>query len=232
MDSSLVAFTGVAALMTISPGPDMALMLRNVLRAGRPVVLPTTLGIVSGLAVWAVASAVGISTLVAASAEAYASLRLIGGAYLAILGLTALRHAVRSHDGRRGGSPERSPGGSASGSPGGSASAGASTPTSPGGLTGAGAFRMGLVTNVTNPKVGVFYATLLPQFIPAGAPVLGTSLLLAGIHAVLGIAWLVSYGTALSRLGTVLDHGRARRILEGTTGIVLIALGARVAIAA
>ena len=228
MDSSLVAFTGVAALMTISPGPDMALMLKNVLRAGRPVVLPTTLGIVSGLPVWAVASAVGISTLVAASAEAYASLRLVGGAYLAILGLTALRHAVRSHDGPRGRSREDSPGGPAAGS----ASTGASTPTSPGGLTGAGAFRIGLLTNVTNPKVGVFYATLLPQFIPAGAPVLGTSLLLAGIHAVLGIAWLVSYGTALSRLGTVLDHGPARRILEGMTGIVLIALGARVAIAA
>ena len=211
MDSSVLAFTGVAALMTISPGPDMALMLRNVLRAGQPVVLPTALGIITGLAVWAVASAVGIATLVATSTEAYASLRLVGGAYLAGLGLVALRHAARPHAGSR---------------------RQASTAPAAVELNRSGAFRLGLLTNVTNPKVGVFYATLLPQFIPTGAPVLGTSLLLAGIHALLGIAWLTLYGTALSRLGTALSDGPARRVLEGITGIVLLALGARVAIEA
>jgi threonine/homoserine/homoserine lactone efflux protein len=217
MDSSLVAFTGVAALMTISPGPDMALMLRNVLRAGEAVVLPTTLGIVSGLAVWAVASGVGIATLVATSAEAYAALRLVGGAYLAVLGLVALRHAARGHVGNR-----------AAPAAGSSPRVGAASAP----LTGGGAFRLGLLTNVTNPKVGVFYATLLPQFIPPGAPVLGTSLLLAGIHALLGLAWLLLYGAALGRLGARLTGGAARRLLEAVTGMVLVALGARVAIEA
>ena len=96
--------------------------------------------------------------------------------------------------------------------------------------TWAAGFRSGLVTNLLNPKIGVFYATLLPQFIPPGAPPLATSLLLAGIHAALGIAWLCFYGGLLARAGDLVRRGTVRRVLEGLTGAVLVALGVRVAL--
>lgn len=210
---SILAFTGIAALLTLSPGPDMAVMLRNVLRAGTPAVLPTALGIVTGLGAWAIASAIGISALVASSPEAYASFRLAGAACLAGLGLVALRHALGPHAGRHAGALE---------SP---AAHGPGSPT----LVAGAAFRLGLLTNLSNPKVGIFYATLLPQFIPPGAPVLGTSLLLAGIHAALGLAWLSVYGRAVDRLAGALAGGMGRRLLEGFSGTVLLALGARAA---
>lgn len=212
VESYLIAFTGVAALMTISPGPDMALMLRNVLRAGQPVVVPTAFGIAAGLLVWAAGSSLGVAALVATSAEAYAVVRLVGAGYLAVLGLLALREAIR---------PRASAGGV------GDHTGSGVVPRSS--ISARSAFRMGLLTNLTNPKVGVFYATLLPQFIPPGAPVLGTSLLLAAIHAVLGVAWLVTYGSALGRLGRLIAGGRIRRALEAVTGTVLVALGLRIA---
>jgi threonine/homoserine/homoserine lactone efflux protein len=92
------------------------------------------------------------------------------------------------------------------------------------------ALRNALLTNLLNPKIGVFYATLLPQFIPAGAPPLATSILLAGIHAVFNVAWLTTYGVLLARFGDGLRRGRVRRALEGLTGTVLVGLGVRVAL--
>lgn len=206
----ILAFTGVAALLTISPGPDMALMLRNVLRGGSRVVLPTAIGTCAGLLAWGAASSLGVAAIIAASAELYAVLRLAGAAYLVVLGVLALRAAVTGRHADDPGAPLASEANVT--------------------MARMAGFRSGLLTNLLNPKIGVFYATLLPQFIPPGAPPLATSLLLAGIHAALGIAWLCLYGGLLARAGDLVRQGRVRRVLEGLTGAVLLALGLRVAL--
>jgi threonine/homoserine/homoserine lactone efflux protein len=206
MDPHILAFVGVAALLTISPGPDMAVMLKNVLRGGRRVVVPTALGTCAGLFAWGAGSSLGIAALVAASAELYAALRLVGAAYLAYLGVLALRSAIRGDPAADDAGPAPRPD-----------------------LARGTAFRQGLLTNLLNPKVGVFYATLLPQFIPPGAPVFGTSILLAAIHAGLCLVWLIAYGWGIALFGGVLRGGAARRRLEAITGLVLLAFGLRIA---
>ncbi len=207
MESSLLAFAGVALLLTLSPGPDMAVMLRNVLRGGTRVVVPTAIGTCLGLLAWGVLSSLGIAAVMAASAELYTVIRLAGAAYLVYLGVMALRDAVTGRH-----AEARSADG---------------TPVV---LGPWGALRASLLTNLLNPKVGLFYATLLPQLIPAGAPALATSVLLAGIHAAENLAWLSLYGALLARFGDVIRRGRVRRALEGVTGVVLVGLGLRVAL--
>lgn len=200
----LLAFAGVAALLTLSPGPDMAVMLRNVLRGGERVVVPTALGTCAGLLAWGAASSLGIAALMAASAELFLVLRLAGAAYLVFLGLSAFRAALA-------GDP-RHVSTRADGEP----------------MTRWAALRTGLLTNLLNPKIGIFYATLLPQFIPPGAPPLAASVALAGIHAAENIVWLTVYGWLLARFGDRILRGRGRQLLEGLTGTVLVLLGVRV----
>jgi len=203
MDSRLIAFIGVAALLTIAPGPDMALVLRNALRGGRPTVVPTAAGIATGCVAWGAASSLGVAALLAASAQLYQALKLAGAAYLVFLGLLALRAAMR------GGPVESSPADLA--------------------RTRAGSYRQGLLTNLLNPKVGVFYATFLPQFIAPGQPVFATSVALACIHAGMGLVWLTAYGYGASRLAEVMNRGRIRRGIEAATGTVLVAFGLKLA---
>ena len=204
MDSRLLAFIGVAALLTIAPGPDMALVLRNALRGGRPTVVPTAAGICSGLIVWGGASSLGVAALLATSAQLYEGLKLAGAVYLIVLGVLALRAAWRAGDAAEGAGnlPSRSR---------------------------SSAYRQGLLTNLLNPKVGVFYATFLPQFIAPGQPVFAKSLMLACIHAAMSLAWLTIYGYGATRLASVLSRGRARQALEAATGTVLVAFGLRLA---
>jgi threonine/homoserine/homoserine lactone efflux protein len=209
MDAKLAAFVGVAALLTVTPGADMALVTRNALASGRRAALLTTLGINSGVLTWALASAVGLAALLRASAEAFTLLKLAGGAYLAVLGLQTLWQAR----GRR-------------------REAGAAPPAPPARRPpGAWAYRQGLVTNLLNPKIAVFYTAFLPQFIGPGDPVLARSLLLAGIHNVMGVAWLSAYAYLVTRAGDVLRRPRVRRLLDRVTGSVLVALGVRLAAA-
>jgi threonine/homoserine/homoserine lactone efflux protein len=204
LDSRLLAFIGVAALLTIAPGPDMALVLRNALRGGRAAVLPTAAGICTGCIVWGGASSLGVAALLATSAQLYEGLKLAGAVYLIVLGVLALRAAVRA--GRAGEDTGSLPPRSRS-----------------------SAYRQGLVTNLLNPKVGVFYATFVPQFIAPGQPVFTTSLLLACIHAAMGLVWLTIYGYGATRLANVLGRGRGRQALEAATGTVLVAFGLRLA---
>ncbi|MCU1602468.1 MAG: hypothetical protein JWO22_3177 [Frankiales bacterium] len=90
------------------------------------------------------------------------------------------------------------------------------------------AYRDGLVTNLLNPKIGVFYATVLPTFIRPGQSVLGMSLLLAGIHALMGLVWLSVVAAAAGRLRGILSREVWRRRLQRVTGVVLVAFGVRV----
>ena len=201
LDSLFVAGLVVLALLTISPGADMALVAKITLERGRRAALLATVGICSGLFVHATASALGLSVILATSAEAFTIVKLIGAAYLAYLGVQTLRSSFR-HDVTGPRSPRR----------------------------GANPFLQGVFSNVLNPKVAVFYLTFLPQFMSPGDNVLVRSLAFAVAHAVMGIAWLSAYAYVLTRLSAVLGGAGVRRWLERVTGGVLIALGARLAL--
>jgi threonine/homoserine/homoserine lactone efflux protein len=198
LDGQVLAFAGVALVLSVTPGPDMALVLRNSLRGGRPAAFRTILGVGVGLLGWAAATALGVAAVLAASSTVFTVLKIAGGAYLVVLGiqtLLALRRGERRTVATTG--PTGSP------------------------------FRQGLVTNLLNPKLAVFFTTLLPQFISEGDPVFAKSMLLAGVFVAIGMTWLVIY---VYIVGSVARSPRLRRIVEAISGVVLVALGARLAI--
>jgi RhtB (resistance to homoserine/threonine) family protein len=198
-----LVFVGVVALLTITPGADMAMVARSVFTGGRRDAFATTLGISAGCLVWAFASAVGVAALLAASRTAYDALRLVGAAYLVWLGVQSLLAA------RRGAAPPEPV-----------ANAGERRPSP---------VRQGLLTNLFNPKIAVFYSTFLPQFIAPGDPVVALSLALAGVHIALGVAWLSLYAWLLDRAVAAFKGSRLRRTLDAVTGTVLVGLGLRLA---
>jgi RhtB (resistance to homoserine/threonine) family protein len=199
IDSRFIAGFGVLLLLTVSPGADMALVAKVTIQRGRRAAFVTTLGICTGLLVHATASALGLSVLLATSAEAFTLVKLAGAAYLAYLGVRALRDSFVAV-------------------PRAEAHAGART-----------AYLQGLLSNVLNPKVAVFYLTFLPQFIDPAGHVLAQSVVFALAHALMGIVWLAVYASAIARLSRSFAGSGLRRWLERVTGAVLIGLGARVA---
>ena len=202
LDGSILAFTGIAALLTVLPGADMALVAKVTLLDGKRAAFFTSLGICAGLPVHATASALGLSLILATSAEAFAVVKFAGAGYLAYLGVRTIRDSLR---------PAADPGVTAAPA-----------------RSRRAAFTQGFLSNVLNPKVALFYLTFLPQFITPGDNVLAKSLLLAGIHAVLGLLWLPLYAYAIDRLGAVVRG--ARRWLERLSGAALIGLGVRLAL--
>lgn len=192
----LAAFLGLAAVVICTPGPDTALTIGNTLAGGRHSGIATALGVALGQAVWTVAAAVGVVALLTASQPAFTALRLAGAAYLVYLGLHMLWSAAR---GRR-------------------SAAGSAAP--PG-----NALRQGLVSNLANPKMAVFFTSLLPQFGSAFATLLAFGLL----FALLTFLWLSAYGIAVARARHALGRGRIPRLLEAASGVVLVALGLRLA---
>ena len=206
MTASLLAFIPVALLLTLIPGADTALVTRNALALGMRGARWTILGICTGCLLHATASALGLSAILATSARAYEAVKLAGAAYLVWIGVQAIRGA------RNGGSTDPS-------------TALGMTPAQRGGHP----FTQGFLTNILNPKVALFYLTFLPQFIPAGAPILRTSLLLAMIHNALGFAWLSLYARFVDRLRVALTRPVVKAWLERVTGGALVLLGARLA---
>ncbi|HEU4656096.1 MAG TPA: LysE family translocator [Capillimicrobium sp.] len=198
MESQYVAFLALAALLTVTPGPDMAIVTRSALDGGVRAAVRTTLGINAGLLAWALAAALGVAAVLAASAEAFTALKLAGAAYLVWLGIQALRRSRRLP---------------------------AATPAPP-----CRAFRDGLVANLLNPKIGVFYATVLPQFVVPGRSVVLQSVALALAHNLMGLLWLPAYARVVVWAGDVLRRPRVRRALDRVTGTALIGLGAAVAL--
>jgi RhtB (resistance to homoserine/threonine) family protein len=196
-----LVFLGVITLLTITPGADMAMVARSVFMGGRRDALATTLGIAAGCMVWAIASAAGVAAVLAASETAYDALRLVGAAYLVWLGVQSLCAAVRGYAG---------------------------APVADTGTTRR-PFRQGLLTNLFNPKIALFYTTFLPQFIRPGDPVLLLSIAMASVHIVLGIVWLSAYAWLLDRAVDAFKGSRIRRVLDSITGAVLVGLGIRVA---
>ena len=202
VDPRLYAFIGVAALLTILPGADMALVTRNVLAVGRRRAMLTIAGICAGCVIHATASALGLSAILATSATAFNIVKTLGAGYLVWIGIQSIREAGRPA---------------------------AASPTESTARARLGPFLQGFLTNILNPKVAVFYLTFLPQFIGPGESVLRRSLFLASVHIAMGFVWLTAYAWFIDRLGAVLTRPRVKAWLERVTGGLLIALGARLA---
>ncbi|MEU9889060.1 LysE family translocator [Sphaerisporangium sp. NPDC051011] len=194
--------------MTIVPGLDTALVLRSAVTAGRRHAFATALGVNTGVLVWGAAAAVGVSALLTASELAYSALRYAGAAYMVWLGGAMLWRALRG-----GGQGHARPDG---------------TDNREG---GAGrAWMRGLATNLLNPKVGVFYAALLPQFMPEGVPHLAAGVLLALVHNLEGMAWFTVLILVTGLARRVLSRPAVRRAMDGLTGTVLVGFGLRLAL--
>lgn len=203
MDTELLAFIGVSLLLAVTPGPDMAVVTKNALAHGRRGVVLTTTGIALALGIWTGATAVGLSALLRTSGEALFVLKLVGAAYLAYLGVRTLLDSRRRPADLLASAPEPAP--------------------------AHAIFRQGFLSAISNPKLGVFFVTFLPQFVMPGQPVLPRLLLLGVIFAVIGFTWLIVYGTFVTRMRDVITAPRVRQWMERVTGVVLLGFGARLA---
>lgn len=193
-------------MVIVVPGPDTAVVTKNVLMHGRRTALGTSFGVSAGLLVWTLAAAVGVASVVRASAVAFTILKLIGALYLIWLGVQALRAARHAVAGEQSSAAPRRP------------------------AVGAlGGFRQGFLSDLANPKIGVFFTSLLPQFVDPGRPVLVPFLALGVVFVLMTILWLVLYCLVASRAAETLQRPRVRAALDRVTGVVLIALGLRIA---
>jgi threonine/homoserine/homoserine lactone efflux protein len=202
---ALLAFTLAAGLLTITPGLDTALVLRTAAVEGSRRAMLAGVGICCGLLIWALTVSLGLGTLLAASQAAYRMLRIAGACYLIFLGTKML---LRKYQPASAMDETLSP-----------------VFASPGNASASKWFVRGMLTNLLNPKVGVFYVTFLPQFIPSGVPVISFSMLLAAIHAIEGILWFVVLTLATRPLSRWLRRPPVARTLDRATGTVLVGFG-------
>lgn len=202
MQQALLSFGLISLVLTVTPGIDMALALRSTLTSGKRSGALAVGGITCGLLAWGVAASLGGALLLSVSETAYRVVSFAGAAYLITLGVILIARTFRGraveHEDR--------------------------TVVDPSGLR---SFMTGFVTNLLNPKIGVFYIATIPQFIPADASALGTGLTLAALHAVMSVLWLGFVVLTASYARRWLSNLRALRIIDRITGGVLILFGAR-----
>lgn len=196
---SLLAFTLAATLLTVTPGLDTALILRTATVEGSRQAAKAALGINAGCLLWGAAVAFGLGAVLAVSEVAYTLLKYCGAAYLCWLGINLLRAPRASFSG-----PDARQG-------------------------GGNWFVRGLLGNALNPKVGIFYVSFLPQFIPAGSPLVGWTFGLVGIHIALGVLWAGALILATRPLGKALRRPAVVRWMDRATGAVFLLFAARLA---
>lgn len=195
-----LAFIAAATLLTITPGVDTAMVLRSAATEGPRSALFAGIGISIGCLIWAGAVSLGLGALLQASELAYTILKWLGAAYLVWLGLKMLFKPRTAW-----------------------------VDQDTAGAKGFAAMRAGFFTNITNPKVGVFYVTFLPQFIPHGANVAAYSFLLALVHIALSVVWFTALTAATVPLGRALRRPNVIKTLDRVTGGLFIAFGLRLA---
>ncbi|SEN62712.1 Threonine/homoserine/homoserine lactone efflux protein [Pseudomonas sp. ok272] len=198
---NLLAFTFAATLLTLTPGLDTALILRTATVEGRRQAFHAALGINAGCLLWGAAIAFGLGALIAVSELAFNLLKYCGAAYLCWLGLNML---VRPRQ--------------------------ALSPVETDSRAGTNWFFKGMLGNVLNPKVGVFYVSFLPQFIPQGQPLVVWTFGLVSIHVVIGLIWSTVLIGATQSLAGVLRRGPVIQWLDRTTGLIFVLFAARLAL--
>jgi threonine/homoserine/homoserine lactone efflux protein len=198
--TSLMTFTAAASLLTVTPGLDTALVLRTAATEGSRRAALAGLGIVVGCLAWAAVVAAGLGVLLEAPQLAYTVLRWVGAAYLVWVGYQLLRHPRTTF---ATGVPEL--------------------------RAGRGAFARGALTNLLNPKVGIFYVSFLPQFVPDNVPVVPYTMLLGTLHALLGAVWFACLIGATRPLTRVMRRGSVVQFLDRATGGIFIAFGVALA---
>jgi threonine/homoserine/homoserine lactone efflux protein len=191
----LAAFLGISVLVIVTPGQDTALTIRNSLLGGRRAGILTALGVSAGQAVWALATSVGIAALIVAFEPAFMALKLAGAAFLIYLGLQAILAAIRGQSSEPRSIRRHSP------------------------------FRQGLISNLGNPKMAVFFTSLLPQFGSSFASLLALGL----VFCTMTVVWLSAYAFTVAKAGDVLRRPAVKRAFDAVLGAVLVALGVRLA---
>lgn len=197
---NLLAFTFAATLLTLTPGLDTALVLRTATVEGKQQALRATLGINAGCLLWGAAVAFGLGALIAVSEVAFNVLKYCGAAYLAWLGLNML---VRPR--------------------------GSLASVEADGKPGANWFLKGMMGNVLNPKIGIFYVSFLPQFIPQGHPLVAWTFGLVSIHVVISLAWALILIGATQPLAGMLRREKVIKWMDRTTGMIFVLFAARLA---
>jgi len=215
-DARYFAFATVAALLVLSPGATMAVVLQMALARSRRAAFATVAGVAIGNSTLALASALGMAAIFAHWPRALGVVTTGGAVYLAWLGFRGLWGAWRSGAARPGiPGPAATP-----------ATRAGAQPASPAGRH-AGAFATGVVTNLLNPSVIVFYMALLPQFIGPGDPFLLRFLVLAATHVLMALAWLTAYAAMVGTFASWMSRPLTRRIMASVTGLVLIGFSLR-----
>jgi threonine/homoserine/homoserine lactone efflux protein len=205
--SHLLVYFGIVVAIALLPGPDTAVVTKNALIHGREAALGSAIGVNVGLAVWTVATAAGVAAILRSSAAVYDTIRLIGALYLIWIGARALWDSRRRTTGD--GAPVAGPARS---------------------IDGRGGFRQGVISNLANPKVGIFFTSLLPQFVSPHGSALLQMLLLGAIFIAFNVGWMCSYALAAVRLSHVLSRARVKATIDRFTGLVLVGVGIRLAI--
>jgi RhtB (resistance to homoserine/threonine) family protein len=204
--TALLGFAAASTLLILAPGPDSMLVMRNTMRRGRRAGLITACGTMSGLAIWAVAAALGLSALVRVSHVGYDVLRFAGAAYLIWLGVASFG----LFRGKR-------------------ASLAAAGQPAPDRAGQARAYLNGLLSNLFNPKISVFFMAFLPAFIPAGVSTAQFSLVLGLWFIVETGLWLAVVAWLVGRGARWVQRPSVQRWLGRFTGVVLIGFGIRLA---
>ncbi|SDH62707.1 resistance to homoserine/threonine (RhtB) family protein [Vibrio xiamenensis] len=203
MIENFQAFVIAITILTLTPGLDTALVIRNTSRGGFVDGSVTSLGICSGLFVHALLSAIGISAVLAQSAELFNMVKMVGAAYLVYLGISSLRSTLKGQAHLAIGQGQGAQ------------------------FVVKRSLKEGFLSNVLNPKTAVFYLAFLPQFInPEYSPLL-QSMLMAAIHFVIAMIWQCGLAGALDKAKNLLKSSRFMRWMEGTTGVVLVAFGVK-----
>lgn len=209
MEDSFIAFLGISAIVIVTPGQDTALTIRNTLLGGRSAGVATAVGVALGQASWTIAASFGLTALLVASEPMFAAVRLVGAGYLVYLGAQSLWTAVRP--GRSGDRP------------------GDRAVASVASLAPRRALRQGALSNLGNPKMAIFFSSLLPQFVAPGSTAVAAMLVLGLVFVSMTLAWLSGYAAIVARAGHLLRRARIRRAFDAVMGAILVGFGARLA---
>jgi RhtB (resistance to homoserine/threonine) family protein len=202
----LWAFIGISVIVILAPGPDTVIVTKNALLHGRRAALGSAFGVNAGLLIWTTTAALGIAAVIRESAVAFTVIKIAGAVYLAWLGLQALRAARRRTAVDGDGDDGRPRFGWAAG------------------------FRQGLLSDLGNPKIAIFFTTLLPQFVSSHHAVLFPYLLLGVVFVAITLLWLVFYAVLAVELSELLKRPSVKAALDRISGVVLIGLGVRIAL--